>query len=135
MTLGVRPERGRANEGGLATLDTLRTPLRRRWLSTGLRSASEISATATGVIAEKRIVPRCQKWDTRTAAMPEASAAITSVWIERPSLGGCTSVLGGSTDVRETATPDQANEPVEATALPHRRPAPGRRSGPRARVP
>ena len=39
------------------------------------------------VIAEARIVPCSQKWETTTAAMPEATAAMMSVWTERPCLG------------------------------------------------
>src|SRR3954453_12365983 len=135
MTLGVRPERGRARLDGLATLETLRTPLRRRSLSTGLRSSSEMRATPTGVIAENSTVPRAQKCETTIAAAPEATAAMIRVCTDNPCRGSRTSVLGGSTDVRETATPDEANEAVEATALRRRQPAPGRRSGLHARVP
>src|SRR5215208_711594 len=130
MTRGVRPDDGRAKLGGRATLDTLRTPLRRRSLWTGLRSSSDTIATTTGVIAENATVPCSQTCETTIAAMPEATAAMISVCADSPSLGGATSVRGGSTDVREAATPREANEAVEATARRRRRPAPGRRSAP-----
>src|SRR5215217_22040 len=106
MTFGVRPDRGREKLGGRAAEEALRTPLRSRSLSTGLRRSSERIATQTGVIAEARIVPCSQKFETTIAAM-------SSVCTDKPCFGSRTSVLGGSTDVRGTATPSEANGPVE----------------------
>ena len=54
--------------------------------SAGLRSASDTSATITGVIAVASSVPRSQISGTTTAAATAASAEITSVWIEMPLL-------------------------------------------------
>jgi hypothetical protein len=113
--VGVRPDLGRETLGGRAALETVRTPLRSRSLWTGLRRSSEAIATTTGVIADAKIVPRSQKCETTIAAIPEDRAAMISVWTDRPSswTGGGGSVLGGSTDVRGTATLSEANEPVE----------------------
>ena len=52
--------------------------------SAGLRSASETSATITGVIAVAISVPRSQIIGTTTAAATAANAEITSVWMEIP---------------------------------------------------
>jgi hypothetical protein len=40
----------------------------------------------TGVMAALTTVPPGQKNEVTTAAVPEARAAITSIWIERPSV-------------------------------------------------
>ena len=55
-------------------------------VSTGLRNASEITATRTGVIAVAKIVPRCQNIGTIVAAAAAAQAEINSVWRDRPPL-------------------------------------------------
>ena len=52
--------------------------------SAGLRSASETTATITGVIAVAISVPRSQIIGTTTAAATAAHAEITSVWMEIP---------------------------------------------------
>jgi hypothetical protein len=43
--------------------------------------------TTTGVIAAATAVPDFQKWDVTIAAIPDATAAMTSVCSESPSRG------------------------------------------------
>jgi hypothetical protein len=54
--------------------------------SAGLRSASDTSATITGVAAAANTVPGSQIIGTTTAAATDDSAETTSVWIETPLL-------------------------------------------------
>jgi Raf kinase inhibitor-like YbhB/YbcL family protein len=104
---GTRTSRGRSNlrvptvVG--ATARTRATGRRTTSLSSGRASSSFTIATITGVIAAVTIVPPRQKVEVTIAAAADATAAMTSVWTERPSRRGRRSVAGIALCARRVA--------------------------------
>src|SRR4051794_12627168 len=78
----ARPETARR---AVATSLTLLAERRTTSLSIGRWSASLTMETTTGVMAAANTVPSCQRRETTTAAIPDATAATTSVCRESPS--------------------------------------------------